>query len=355
MRIVVAFCMGALLMAGARAAPRVVSSENGGLLFTDNQAGISGTDAGLSAPIGDRTLWLFGDVFLLDPKDPEKSYVGAVSNCGLLVKRGAGPAPLRDYTVLTDAKGLARPLLPNAADEGNDIRLWPGGSWYDAKARRLFTYYGIVRILGEGTYNFRGEGTGLAVADASRPLGLAYTRLKSSGGWVYWPEEGPQFGTSLVADADDDYLYIGGRQDRKGKMARVPRSRIADLSAYEYYAGGGDTPRWSRNIKDAADVDGLQDFPADYSISRNRYLGGYLAVHNIVLEDRIRLSLAPHPWGPYKEFAVIGAPRQALQKNPVYAGREHPELAEDGGRIIYLTYVDSQRYWLQLLKVTLGK
>lgn len=339
----------------AHAVPRVVSSENGGLLFTDNQAGISGTDAGLSVPVGERTLWLFGDVFLLAPKDPKKPYVGGVSNCGLLAAGGSGAAPLRDYTVLTDAKGLARSLIPNAPDEDDKIRLWPGASWYDSGRQRLFTFYGIVRILGEGTYNFRGEGTGLAVADVSRPLDLSYTRLKTSSGWVWWPEEGPQFGTSLIADKDSRYLYVAGRKARKGKMARVPRDRIADLSAWEYYAGGSDAPRWSRNVNDAADVAGLSDFPADFSISRNDYLDGYLAVHNIVLDDRIRISLAPHPWGPYTEIAVIGAPRQAFQDNPVYAGREHPELAEDGGRVIYLTYVDSRRYWLQLLKVTLAK
>jgi len=51
----------------------------------------------------------------------------------------------------------------------------------------------------------------------------------------------------------------------------------------------------------------------------------------------------------------IGSPHQAFASSFCYAGKEHPELAEQGGRVIYVTYVDNQRYWLQLLKVTLAK
>jgi hypothetical protein len=58
-----------------------VTSKDGGLLFTDNRAAISGADAGSSAPMGGRTRWWFGDVFLPDPKTPAKPYVGRVSSC----------------------------------------------------------------------------------------------------------------------------------------------------------------------------------------------------------------------------------------------------------------------------------
>ena len=55
--------------------------------------------------MGERTLWLFGDVFLLHPRDPEKRYVGGVSNCALTVPAGHGTGPLRSYKFLTDSKG----------------------------------------------------------------------------------------------------------------------------------------------------------------------------------------------------------------------------------------------------------
>lgn len=352
------------MSASLHAAPAVSAVENGGLLFTDNQAGISGVDAGFSIPVGRTTLWLFGDVFLLDPVRPSKPYVGGVSNCGLIVPSGKGTAPLRRYTVLTDpGTGLARQLVPDLPGESDKTRLWPMSGWYDAASKRLYVYYADVKITGPDTYDFRSDGNGLAAADASSPQALRFERLKWNGSTVWWPNEGgvPQLGTSVVADGPGvgDRLYIYGHVQRDGRtlgaLARVPRSRIADLSAYEYFSGVDGKPLWSSEPAKAAPVEGLCDFPSELSVSWNPYLGGWLAVHNLVLEDRIRLSLAPHPWGPFREMAVIGAPRQALRKDPCYAGKEHPELAEAGGRIIYITYVDSSRYWLQLLKVTLQR
>src|SRR5258706_16349655 len=76
---------------------RVVSVENCGLLFTDNKSGVSGTDAGYSIPIGNRTVWLFGDVFLLHPTDPAKRFVGGLSICALTVPAGHGVNTLSSY------------------------------------------------------------------------------------------------------------------------------------------------------------------------------------------------------------------------------------------------------------------
>jgi hypothetical protein len=347
-----------------RGAPAVARVENGGLLFTDNQAGISGVDAGFSIPMGRKTLWLFGDVFLLDPVKPSKPYVGGVSNCGLIVPSGKGSGPLRRYTVLTDAQtGLARQLVPDLPGEGDNTRLWPMSGWYDAASKRLYVYYADVKITGPSTYDFRSDGNGLAVADASNPAALRFERLKAKGATVWWPndDQTPQLGTSVVSAGPGvgDRLYVYGHVQKGGRtvgvLARVSRSRVAVLSEYEYFAGTAGGPLWASEPAKAVPVEGLSDFPSELSVSWNPYLGGWLAVHNLVLEDRIRLSLAPDPWGPFREIAVIGAPRQALRKDPCYAGKEHPELAEEGGRIIYITYVDSSRYWLQLLKVTLQR
>jgi hypothetical protein len=346
----------------ATSAPHVLRVENAGLLFTDNSAGVSGTDGGCSLPIGPQTLWLFGDVFLLSPTAPSKPFVGNVSNCALLVPRGSGPAPLRHYTFLTDPKtGLARQVIPNAPDEGNTTRFWPGGVWYDAASQRAYVYYPLIHTTGVGPFAFRIEGYGLASADVSHPLGLHFTRLRSSDDSTLWwrTGAGPLFGVAVVSGVSGDYVYVVGMQERGGrkfgKLARVHKERIADPTAYEYFAGSGAAPHWSSQSAEAADIEGLTDFPAELSIAYNAYLGGYLAVHSVGISGRARLSLAAQPWGPYRPFAEIGTPARALSQAFCYAGREHPELAQQHGRILYITYVDSQRYWLQLLKVTLQK
>lgn len=367
------FLISFLIAASASAAPSVVSVENGGLLFTDNQAGVSGTDAGFSSPIGDKTLWIFGDVFLLDPKRPEKPYIGNVSNCGLLVPNGKGTAPLKRYKFLTEpAAGLARQLIPLESGEKDDTRLWPGGSWYDAAEKRLYLFYSGISILGEGTYNFRCNGWGLCVADVSKPEDIRFDRLKSgrpstpvvpssaqdASSWM-WPSlDGKAVYGNATLDGGE-WLYVYGARDTKpgsaARLARVRKSKVSEINAYEYFCGTPDAPKWSWEQENAVDLAGLKDFPSELTVANNRYLGGYLAVHTVILDDRIRLSLAPNPWGPFTKIAEIGAPRQAFTKSPCYAGKEHPELAEDGGRVVYITYVDQQRYWLQLLKVTLKR
>lgn len=345
--------------AGRGEMPTIVSAENGGLLFTDNPAGVSGVDAGYSLPMGAQTLWLFGDVFLLERSAPSRRYVGGVSNCGLLVPRGRGAGALRRYRFLTDpATGLARQLIPNRAGEGEETRLWPLGGWHHPAKRRTYLYYAHVRTTGEGgPFGFRILGHGLSHSSAHRPEETRFERYHP----LWWLEGGPLFGcaTTVSASRRDPYLYLTGVEERDGekigKMARVHRDRIEDRDAYAYYAGGEASPIWVRKPSDAADVAGLSDFPNELSVSYNAYLGGYLAVHSVSIEPRLRLSLARHPWGPYRAIGEVGAPHRAFEKAFCYAGKEHPELAEEGGRVIYVTYVDSQRYWLQLLRITLAR
>ena len=355
-----------LLSSWLARAQSVSKVENGGLLFTDNSAGVSGVDAGYSIPLTNQTLWLFGDVFLLDPQAPDKTYIGGVSNCAAVAAKGTGAAPLRNYAFLTDPKtGAARQVLPLSADEPQNDRVWPFGGWFNPKDRRVYLYYARVHPTGGGALDFQISGHGMAWADAAKPDALRFVPLPAAPNQALWwtGEKGKTlFGNAVIADEADDYLYLVGVQERDGakfgKLARVPKSRITALTAYTYYAGSekaNAAPRWTAAADSAADVDGLTDFPNELSVAYNAYVGGWLAVHSVGIADKIRLSLAPHPWGPYKQIAEIAAPHRAFSKAFCYAGKEHPELAEARGRVIYVTYVDSERYWLRLLRVTLRK
>lgn len=357
----------ALLMAmvAAMGGPRVERVENGGLLFTDNQAGVTGTDCGYSLAIGARTLWFFGDVFLKDPVSPGRESRGFLSNCALHVPAGRGAAPLRRYQFLVDRKtGCARPVLLNEPGETEKIRLWPLGGWYDAAGETAYLFYNIVEFTGEGgPFGFRALGHGLARASTRSLEGLTFTRLRTPGGsLVWWPAPGDLMGVAVVHPRreGETSLYVVGVRESSGRkhalLARVAPAEIADARRYQYYAGGdAERPLWADRVEEAAEVQGLADFPSELSVAYNPYLGGYLAVHTVGLSEKMRLSLAPHPWGPYRPVAEIAAPHQPFASSFCYAGKEHPELAEQGGRVIYVTYVDQQRYWLQLLKVTLAR
>jgi hypothetical protein len=253
-------------------------------------------------------------------------------------------------------------VLPNRPDEGAEIRLWPLGGWHDTARQRAYLYYGQVRTTGGGgPFDFRVVGHGLARADITQLETLRFERIGGPQGGVWWAGGGPLFGSSVVMapPRSDGYLYVVGGEERDGrqfgKLARVRPQQIEESGAYEYLAGPASAPRWSHQAMEATDVEGLTDFPNELSVAYNAYLGGYLAVHSVGITPRLRLCLAPHPWGPYRSLGEIGAPHQAFAKAFCYAGKEHPELAEGAGRVIYVTYVDSQRYWLQLLKITLAR
>ena len=354
-----------MLLAAALGGPRVERVQNCGLLFTDNQAGVTGTDCGYSLAVGSRTLWFFGDVFLRDPVSPGRESRGFLSNCALHVPAGKGAAPLRRYRFLVDrTTGCARPVLLNEPGETDKTRLWPLGGWYDAGGRTAYLFYGIVEFTGSGgPFGFRVIGHGLARASTRKLEDLVFTRLRSpSGTLVWWPAPGALMGVAVVHPRREGeaFLYVVGVKETAGRknavLARVKPAEIGDATRYRYYAGGDAArPLWTDRTEDAAEVRGLSDFPSEISVAYNRYLGGYLAVHTVGLSEKMRLSVAPQPWGPYRTLAEIAAPHQPFANSFCYAGKEHPELAEEGGRVIYVTYVDQQRYWLQMLRVILAR
>ena len=99
--------------------------------------------------------------------------------------------------------------------------------------------------------------------------------------------------------------------------------------------------------------------PNELSVSRNAYLGQYLAVHSYNLSGDIVGRTAPAPWGPWTDPVVLWSLRsERTRPLPypvlVYAGKEHPELAADGGRILYLTYIEFEEYFPHLIEVTLA-
>ena len=72
--------------------------------------------------------------------------------------------------------------------------------------------------------------------------------------------------------------------------------------------------------------------PSELSVSFNRHLNAYLAVHSLDLSGKIVGRTAPDPWGPFGEpvelwQAKADAPKELDYMTLIYAGKEHPELA----------------------------
>jgi hypothetical protein len=96
--------------------------------------------------------------------------------------------------------------------------------------------------------------------------------------------------------------------------------------------------------------------PSELSVSWNAHLGAYLAVHSLDLTGKVVGRTAPKPWGPWGEPVTlwkVEKPHPFPYLQLIYAGKEHPELAGDGGRRIYLTYIEFEEYFPHLVEVTL--
>lgn len=133
-------------------------------------------------------------------------------------------------------------------------------------------------------------------------------------------------------------------------LARVRPEDVEHRDRYTYYDGAG----WSDGVADATPL--FDGPPNELSVSHNAHLGSYLCVHSMGLGGRQVMRTAPQPWGPWSEPTTFWTYEPAPDKKyPViaYAAKEHPELARDGGRVVYVTFIEHEEYFPHLLEVTL--
>jgi hypothetical protein len=122
------------------------------------------------------------------------------------------------------------------------------------------------------------------------------------------------FGRSYL-DARDDYVYhyfIGIRDaselsvQKPGKvfLARVPRSRVLDRTAYEFFSGNTPgIPAWTSDIAQRRpvffNIDGIG---WNLSVSHNAGLGRYILVteHDESFRSNLGFYESTEPWGPWQ-------------------------------------------------------
>jgi hypothetical protein len=164
----------------------------------------------------------------------------------------------------------------------------------------------------------------------------------------------------VLPGLDDGFLYLYGvRRDEAGvqrcSLARVPRDDIEHHEAYRYLQST--TPAWSPDPAQAIPI--MSGMPNELSVSWNPHLRAFLAVHSLDLTGRIVARTAPDPWGPWSDpvdlWQVQPPPLDySIPYSPlIYAAKEHPELAEDNGRILYITYVEFEEYFPHLVEIEL--
>ena len=357
----------------------VEGARDRGAMFADNPHRMVGQDGAFSIPLAPgRTLWFFGDTLIgrrppagqslwtidgkpVGPADMtgRGTFERMINNTALVLNHKTGADSLDGFRYVTGDDQQLRALIPLEGDEHPDRdRIWcQHGIALGAGGEKILLSFIKVRMLDDGPLpvNFEIVGSGLAVG-SSRDW--VFRRVVgSNGSSILWPAEQPHFATAFLKRPDGDgFVYCYGSVNQSGTqncyLARVREAEVERPERWEYLTNCEGA--WSPRVADAVVL--FSGMPSELSVSWNAHLGAYLAVHSLDLTGKIVGRIAPKPWGPWGEPVTLWKveklhPFPYLQL--IYAGKEHPELAGDGGRRIYLTYIEFEEYFPHLVEVTL--
>jgi hypothetical protein len=335
----------------------VAAVRNLGSQFLDNRVGITGADGATSLvlPSGD-SLWMFGDTVEGPFESIRKlELTGLRSNTAAIVRKQNVSDGIREFSFLADESGKRpRQVVPFAGDEDPAIhRIWPIHGV--TVGHNIFVLYHRITLLkGVDVFlNFQLDGMGIARAEVGK---YNFTRLTAPDGTrEFWKGKEPTFG--VFAQRDENYLYLWGSLATGMFLARTRPDSIETLSTYEYLVEAPDLKnperlvRWSKTFRPTATL--FDSVPNEMSASFNAYLRKYVAFHSLHRENKIVMRSAERITGPWSEPQVVYRPEKTTESDLIYAAKEHPELARDGARILYVTFVNSATYIPQLIEIQL--
>jgi hypothetical protein len=247
-----------------------------------------------------------------------------------------------------------RQLIPFAADEDPaKNRIWAIHGVCVGENIYLF-YHRISLLKGVDVFeNFQLDGMGIARAKVAE---LEFTRLEAPDGKrEFWKGNEPTFGVFVERTAD--YIYLWGSLATGMYLARTKPDAVENLARYEYLvqAPTSDKPnvevRWSHKFEPTAAL--FDSVPNEMSASYNPHLQRYVAFHSLHRENKIVMRTAPRSTGPWSPPQMVYQPEKQTEADLIYAAKEHPELAGEGGRVLYVTYVNSTTYVPQMIEVRL--
>jgi hypothetical protein len=172
---------------------------------------------------------------------------------------------------------------------------------------------------------------------------------------LFWKDTDPSFG--VWVNRSDDYVYLWGCLMTGMHLARTHAQSVGDLSSYEYLVEAPTvdepkvSPRWSPRFQPTGAL--FDAVPNEMSVSFNSHLNKFIAFHSLQREHKIVMRTAEKLTGPWSAPQVAYQPERIGDDDLIYAAKEHPELARENGKVLYVTYVNSATYIPQLIEVTL--
>jgi len=343
--------------------------------FVNNNHNMVGQDGAYSIPLNGKTLWYFGDTLIgRRPKGSlwyidgrpvgglDMSGKGTIdkmlTNTGLILNDSQASNGLINYNYILDNSNNIRSLIPlNQDEDHNKIRIWCQhgitiGTDVYLSFIKVEMFEKPKSIL---PVEFEILGSGFAKGTVDK---WKFSRLEYDGGDLFWGKENPRFASAMIRENNWIYCY-GVKQLQNNEqhcyLARVPIDKIEDLNSFEYLSSN--KPTWDKDCSKAVSL--FTDIPNELSVSYNNYLGKYLAVHSLGLSGKIVGRTADHLWGPWSDPITlweVSTNHDTSLPYPklIYAGKEHPELAQDDGQTIYITYIEFEEYFPHLVEIKLS-
>ncbi len=343
--------------------PLVAAVRDLGVQFMANDVDITGQDAVSSVELADGTsFWIFGDT-VEGPFDSIRGFelTEVLSNTGAIVPLQDLSEGVREFRYLTGPDGArARQLIGFIPPEHKSRqRLW---AIHGAQVNgRLYLYYHRITMdpALDVFETFQLDGMGVARAGSDHD----FERLPApDGSYEWWKGDQPGFG--VWVQQDEDHLYLWGSIQPASKsagdmyLARVRPADIEDLSAYEYLVAAPTLadpdvePRWASTFTPTACL--FSDVPNEMSSSWNPYLGCYISLTTYRRDNQLVIRTAPALTGPWSEPEVVFSPAMTRPESLFNAGKEHPEFAREGGKVTYMTFIDSSVYAPHLIEITIA-
>jgi Domain of unknown function (DUF4185) len=286
---------------------------------------VTARDGGASVAIGGKILWLFDDTLMTVTGADGFSYRSATAAWG------EGASLTLDEPL--DAAGAPFQLLPYTDDElaynrangpMERFALWPGSAIAGGDGALVF--FASLKVH-PGDLDYEGLGAGVAT------LAPGSTVASRAPGLLFAPPA-PSFSVGAVVTDGFVHLYACDPSGTLGSDCRVARAPV-DMAQAAAAWMVWDGTAWNADLTAGQPV--LHGAPGDLSVSWNDHAGAFIAVHSAIFSDDVVLHTAPRPEGPWTDARplLVGAHHAGTTN---YAAKEHPELATDGGRTLFVTY-----------------
>nr|MDO8088532.1 DUF4185 domain-containing protein [Candidatus Sigynarchaeum springense] len=295
-------------------------------------ADVMGTDLGIVVKYQGQYRFIFGDTFGGDylPHQP-CNYCDWRSN----VMAYSNDSTFSDGIVINGWVTNGTP--PNATElfgpvekiDKVDLTMIPTAAMVDGSKFHIF--YMDINHWGTAGVYYTNYGS-IAYSDD----GVHFTRATN----VSWPGDSnfnmfghvQDFRPDSIATGWEYFLATPAGRYHAAYLLRVPRSKVLDQSAYQYFAGtdGAGSPAWSPSMCSARAV--IERPVGELSVMWNEYLQRYVVMYIEHYTATIILRTAKNLWGPWSD--AIGV--VPFSEYPgLYGSFMHPDLVEDGGRIVY--------------------